>query len=109
MMQANPDMPFFILGESRNNPEIVINAMPRKDFLKNSLLYQAAERKETGPGSLSVFIKYAWNDHFPFSDETGISEADGYQRRKVQTDDDRQEKIDISLVQRNFENKINQI
>jgi AcrR family transcriptional regulator len=46
MLQDNPDIPFFILGEARNNPAIMANAMPRKDFLKNSFfIKQLKERK----------------------------------------------------------------
>ena len=46
MLQDNPDIPFFIMGEARNNPAIVANAMPRKDFLKNSFfIKQLKERK----------------------------------------------------------------
>ncbi|MEJ0081937.1 MAG: hypothetical protein WDM78_13540 [Puia sp.] len=33
MLQDNPDIPFFYHGRGpRNNPGIVANAMPRKDF-----------------------------------------------------------------------------
>ena len=46
MLQDNPDIPFFIIGEARNNPAIMANAMPRKDFLKNSFfIKQLKERK----------------------------------------------------------------
>ena len=38
MLMDNPDIPFFIMAEARNNPAIVSNAMPRKDFLRNSFL-----------------------------------------------------------------------
>ena len=46
MLQDNPDIPFFVMGEVRNNPEIVANAMPRKDFMRNSFfIKQLKERK----------------------------------------------------------------
>lgn len=46
MLQDNPDIPFFVMGEIRNNPEIVANAMPRKDFMRNSFfIKQLKERK----------------------------------------------------------------
>jgi AcrR family transcriptional regulator len=46
MLQDNPDIPFFVVGEVRNNPEIVSNAMPRKDFMRNSVfIKQLKERK----------------------------------------------------------------
>ncbi len=46
MLQDNPDIPFFIMGEARNNPAILANAMPRKDFLRNSIfIKQLKERK----------------------------------------------------------------
>src|SRR5450755_2049767 len=35
LILANPDLPFFVLGEARNNPEIIVKVAQKKDFLKN--------------------------------------------------------------------------
>jgi AcrR family transcriptional regulator len=46
LLMENPDLPYFILGESRNNPELILNAMQKKDFLKKSVfIRQLAEKK----------------------------------------------------------------
>jgi AcrR family transcriptional regulator len=46
LLLDNPDIPFFVLGEARNNPEVISNAMPQKDFIKNSFfIKQVHERK----------------------------------------------------------------
>jgi AcrR family transcriptional regulator len=66
MIQANPDMPFFILGESRNNPEIVMNAMPRKDFLKNSLFIRQLKEKKPDLDPYQFLLSMLGMTIFPF-------------------------------------------
>lgn len=66
MIQANPDMPFFILGESRNNPEIVMNAMPRKDFLKNSLFIKQLKEKKPDLDPYQFLLSMLGMTIFPF-------------------------------------------
>jgi AcrR family transcriptional regulator len=46
LLMANPDLPFFILGEIRNNPDLIVHIARKKDFLKNSVfIRQVRERK----------------------------------------------------------------
>jgi AcrR family transcriptional regulator len=46
LLMENPDLPYFIVGEARNNPELILNAIQKKDFLKKSVfIRQLAERK----------------------------------------------------------------
>jgi AcrR family transcriptional regulator len=66
MIQANPDMPFFILGESRNNPEIVMNAMPRKDFLKNSFFIKQLKEKKPDLDPYQFLLSMLGMTIFPF-------------------------------------------
>ena len=66
LIQANPDMPFFILGESRNNPEIVMNAMPRKDFLKNSFFIKQLKEKKPDQDPYQFMLSMLGLTIFPF-------------------------------------------
>jgi AcrR family transcriptional regulator len=66
MILANPDMPFFILGESRNNPEIVMNAMPRKNFLKNSLFIKQLKEKKPDLDPYQFLLSMLGMTIFPF-------------------------------------------
>jgi AcrR family transcriptional regulator len=66
MIQANPDMPFFILGESRNNPEIVMDAMPRKDFLKNSFFIKQLKEKKPDLDPYQFLLSMLGMTIFPF-------------------------------------------
>jgi AcrR family transcriptional regulator len=66
LLQANPDMPFFILGESRNNPEIVKNAMPRKDFMKNSFFIKQLKEKKPDQDPYQFLLSLLGMTIFPF-------------------------------------------
>ncbi len=66
LIQDNPDMPFFILGESRNNPEIVMNAMPRKDFLKNSFFIKQLKEKKPDQDPYQFLLSMLGMTIFPF-------------------------------------------
>ena len=66
LIQANPDMPFFILGESRNNPEIIKNAMPRKDFMKNSFFIKQLKEKKPGQDPYQFLLSLLGMTIFPF-------------------------------------------
>lgn len=45
LLLANPDLPFFILGEARNNPALIKNVIQKKDFLKNSVFIKQIREK----------------------------------------------------------------
>jgi AcrR family transcriptional regulator len=66
LLMANPDLPFFILGEARNNPEIVANAMPRKDFLKNSFFIKQLKEKRPGQDPYQFLLSLLGMTIFPF-------------------------------------------
>ena len=66
MMQDNPDMPFFIMGEARNNPEIVMNAMPRKDFLRNSFFIKQLKEKKPDLDPYQFLLSMLGMTIFPF-------------------------------------------
>jgi AcrR family transcriptional regulator len=66
MLLENPDIPFFILGESRNNPAIVLNAMPKKDFLKNSVFIQQLREKKPDQDPYQFLLSMLGMTIFPF-------------------------------------------
>ena len=66
MIQSNPDMPFFILGESRNNPEIVMNAMPGKGFMKNSFFIKQLKKKKPEQDPYQFLLSMLGMTIFPF-------------------------------------------
>jgi AcrR family transcriptional regulator len=66
MLQANPDMPFFIMGEARNNPEIVLNSMPRKDFLRNSFFIKQLKEEKPDQDPYQFLLSILGMIIFPF-------------------------------------------
>jgi AcrR family transcriptional regulator len=66
MLLENPDIPFFILGESRNNPAIILNAMPKKDFLKNSVFIQQLREKKPDQDPYQFLLSMLGMTIFPF-------------------------------------------
>ena len=66
MLQDNPDIPFFIVGEARNNPAIVANAMPRKDFLKNSVFIKQLKEKNPEQDPYQFLLSMLGMIIFPF-------------------------------------------
>ena len=66
MLQANPDIPFFVMGEARNNPAILSNAMPRKDFLKNSVFIKQLKEKKPDQDPYQFLLNMLAMVIFPF-------------------------------------------
>jgi AcrR family transcriptional regulator len=66
LLLANPDIPFFILGEARNNPEIVTGAMPRKDFLKHSFFIRQLKEKKPEQDPYQFLLSLLGMTIFPF-------------------------------------------
>ncbi len=66
MLQANPDIPFFVMGEARNNPEILSNAMPHKDFLKNSVFIKQLKEKKPDQDPYQFLLSMLAITIFPF-------------------------------------------
>jgi AcrR family transcriptional regulator len=48
LLLSNPDLPFFVLGEIRNNPDLILHVAQKKDFLKNSVFIKQIREKTTG-------------------------------------------------------------
>src|ERR1700710_2941246 len=66
MLQTNPDIPFFVMGEARNNPAILSNAMPRKDFLKNSVFIKQLKEKKPDQDPYQFLLNMLAMVIFPF-------------------------------------------
>jgi AcrR family transcriptional regulator len=66
MLQENPDIPFFIMGEARNNPAIVANSMPRKDFLRNSFFIKQLKEKKPDQDPYQFLLSMLGMIIFPF-------------------------------------------
>ena len=89
MLLDNPDIPFFILGESRNNPAIVLNAMPKKDFLKNSVFIQQLREKKPGQDPYQFLLTMLGMTIFPFLMKPvfqKITETDESRHRQMMMD-----------------------
>jgi AcrR family transcriptional regulator len=63
---ANPDLPFFVLTEGRNNPEFIFKVAQRKDFLKNSVLIKQISEKNPALNPLHFLISLLGMCIFPF-------------------------------------------
>ncbi len=89
MLLENPDIPFFILGESRNNPAIVLNAMPKKDFLKNSVFIKQLREKKPDQDPLQFLLSMLGMTIFPFLMKPvfmRITELDEMKHRQMMLD-----------------------
>lgn len=67
LILANPDLPFFILSESRNNPELIIKVTQKKDFLLNSVFIRQIKEKKPGMNPLHFLINLLGMCVFPFA------------------------------------------
>jgi AcrR family transcriptional regulator len=89
MLLDNPDIPFFILGESRNNPAIVLNAMPKKDFLKNSVFIKQLRDKKPDQDPLQFLLSMLGMTIFPYLMKPvfmKITELDDTKHRQMMLD-----------------------
>jgi AcrR family transcriptional regulator len=66
LILANPDLPFFILGEARNNPELIFKVAQRKDFLMNSVFMKQIREKKPELDPLQFLISLLGMCVFPF-------------------------------------------
>jgi AcrR family transcriptional regulator len=66
LLMTNPDLPFFILGESRNNPEILTQAMPGKDFMKNSFFIKQLKERNPAQDPYQFLLSMLGMTIFPF-------------------------------------------
>jgi AcrR family transcriptional regulator len=66
LIQANPDLPFFIMHEARNNPDLIFKVANRKDFLKNSVFIKQISEKKPDLNPMQFFISLLGMCVFPF-------------------------------------------
>jgi AcrR family transcriptional regulator len=66
LILANPDLPFFVLGEARNNPEIIVKVAQKKDFLKNSVFIKQIKEKKPDLNPYHFLINLLGMCVFPF-------------------------------------------
>ena len=66
MFITNPDIPFFIMGEVRNNPAIIQNVIRKKDFLKNSIFIKQVREKMPDQDPFQFFLSFLSLCIFPF-------------------------------------------
>jgi AcrR family transcriptional regulator len=66
LLLENPDLPFFILGEARNNPEIISGAMPEQDFIKNSYFIEQVHEKNPDQDPYQFLLSMLGMIIFPF-------------------------------------------
>jgi AcrR family transcriptional regulator len=66
LLTENPDLPYFILGEARNNPELMLNAMQKKDFLKKSVFIRQLADKKPGQDPYQFLLSMLAMIIFPF-------------------------------------------
>jgi AcrR family transcriptional regulator len=66
LLMENPDLPYFVLGEARNNPELILNAMQKKDFLKKSVFIRQLSRKNPGLNPYQFLLSMLGMIIFPF-------------------------------------------
>jgi AcrR family transcriptional regulator len=66
LLMENPDLPYFIVGEARNNPELLLNAMQKKDFLKKSVFIRQLAEKKPGQDPYQFLLSILGMIIFPF-------------------------------------------
>ena len=66
MLLTNPDLPFFIIGEVRNNPDLISNIIPKKDFLKNSDFIKQVKEKKPDQDPFQFLLSLLAMCIFPF-------------------------------------------
>jgi AcrR family transcriptional regulator len=66
LILANPDLPFFILSEARNNPDLIFKVAQRKDFLLNSVFIKQIKEKRPDINPLHFMVSLLGMCVFPF-------------------------------------------
>jgi hypothetical protein len=66
LLSENPDLPFFILNEIKNNPAYFIQITGRGDFLSKSVLIRQIREKVPGQNPFHYFINLLGLCVFPF-------------------------------------------
>jgi AcrR family transcriptional regulator len=66
LILVNPDLPFFVMSEARNNPEIINKVAQKKDFLKNSVFIRQIKEKKPDLNPYHLLINLLGMCVFPF-------------------------------------------
>jgi len=66
LILANPDLPFFVMSEARNNPDIINKVAQKKDFLKNSVFIRQIKEKKPDLNPYHLLINLLGMCVFPF-------------------------------------------
>jgi AcrR family transcriptional regulator len=66
LILANPDLPFFILSEARNNPGLIFKVAQRKNFLLNSVFIKQIKEKRPDINPLHFMVSLLGMCVFPF-------------------------------------------
>jgi|SRR5450432_607911 len=66
LILVNPDLPFFVMSEARNNPEIINKVAQKKDFLKNSVFIRQIKEKKPDLNPYHLLINLMGMCVFPF-------------------------------------------
>jgi AcrR family transcriptional regulator len=66
MLLSSPDLPFFVLGEARNNPGLIQHLVQRKDFLKNSVFLKQIREKVPDQDPYQYLLSFLGMCIFPF-------------------------------------------
>ena len=66
MILANPDLPFFILSEARNNPGLIFKVANKKDFLNNSVFIRQIREKKPEMNPYHFLVSLLGMCVFPF-------------------------------------------
>jgi len=72
LLMVNPDLPFFILNEIRNNPDLIVNVVKRKDFLKNSVFLKQLKDQRPDADPLQFLLSLLGMCIFPFVMKPGF-------------------------------------
>jgi AcrR family transcriptional regulator len=92
LLTANTDLPLFILSEIRNNPEIFVRMVQKKNFIQESVFVKQLQEKRPGINPLHFLVSVLGMCIFPFLMKpvlhkmTDINENDFYtmmQERKT--------------------------
>jgi AcrR family transcriptional regulator len=72
LLLTNPDLPFFVLAEIRNNPDLITNFAQKKDFLRDSVFIKQVREKKTELDPFQFLLSLLGMCIFPFVMKPGF-------------------------------------
>lgn len=66
LLMGNADLPFFILGEAKNNPGVILKLMKKKDLIKNSVFIKQVKEKKPKQDPYQFLLSFLGMCIFPF-------------------------------------------